>query len=445
MRWSGKLEQAQHFGCCLLAATIPFIFIWSTLSIWVILLCWALSGRFRSTWHHFKEQPAYWLWVAYFGMHALSYFWSADKDQSIFDSVSKLSLVILPVIVGAGSNICPRRLEQIIGSFILGVTAVAFFCYAQAVFAWQQDGDSGHFFYHEIVKGLDANAVYMAWYVLAALSALLLVRWNFLFAGKARFLQYATALILLIFLVLLSSRLLLALFVGLVLPAYLFRLVRGGKRPWGAFVAMVLLIGGGAVLALTDNPVKERFKDVMHRDVRVAFLPDYHDTIPHFNNLTLRLFVWRCGIDNMQKHQLWLKGCGNGDEHHIQNARFEELGITPDRQDQYNVILHDINLHNMYLQSLIVLGIPGLLLFLGMMMAPFFFVSRMRPRGWFLCFHIIAFCFMMQESALQTQAGVIFFTFFSCIYWQAVKRASNPENLPRQKGNQKIISEIRRR
>jgi hypothetical protein len=79
----------------------------------------------------------------------------------------------------------------------------------------------------------------------------------------------------------------------------------------------------------------------------------------------------------------------------------------------------------MYMQSLIVLGLPGLLIFGGLMIAPFFFVRRLAQRMWFLVFLLVSFLFMIQESALQTQAGVIFFTFFTCIYWQAVKRPSN--------------------
>jgi hypothetical protein len=57
MRWSERLGQAQHIACCLLAATIPLLFFWSAFSIWLIILCWLLSGRFAATWRHFRDQP----------------------------------------------------------------------------------------------------------------------------------------------------------------------------------------------------------------------------------------------------------------------------------------------------------------------------------------------------------------------------------------------------
>jgi O-antigen ligase len=434
MRWSARLEQAQHVACCLLAATIPLLFIWSTLSIWAIIICWALSGKYRSTWRHFREQPAYWLWVIYFGLHAASYFWSSDKDQSLFDTVSKLSFVILPVVVGAGANICRRRLERILGSFILGISCVALFCFAQAIMLWHDDGDNAHFFYHDLVSGFDANAVYMAWYVFAALSALLLVEWQYLFQAKWRLLNGALAAILLVFFVLLSSRLLLAIFVTLTIPVFLVKKIRspkGSLKNTLGVAALVLSIAG--TLALTQNPISKRFRDVMHSDVSIAFLKDYTDVVPHFNNLTLRLFVWRCGMDNMRNHNLWLKGCGNGDEHHIQNARFYELGITPERQERYAITIHNINLHNMFMQSLVMFGIPGLVVFMLMMITPFFHVIKVADRQWFFVFFMASFLFMIQESALQTQAGVIFFTYFSCIFLQAVKKMVKGEKLTNRK------------
>ncbi len=87
--------------------------------------------------------------------------------------------------------------------------------------------------------------------------------------------------------------------------------------------------------------------------------------------------------------------------------------------------LHNVNLHNMYIQSLYMLGIPGLAVFLVMMFAPFIALRRIREKTIFFLFQLTAVLFMMQESALQTQAGIIFFTFFSQILWN--RRAMNYE------------------
>jgi O-antigen ligase len=242
-------------------------------------------------------------------------------------------------------------------------------------------------------------------------------------------LRWALITILLIFLILLSSRLLIAVFILLAIPAYLLKLVRSRHRTWGIILAVCIVVSGLAgLLAFTGNPIHTRYREVMSRDVHIAYLPDYHDTIPRFNNLTLRLFLWRTGMDNVRHHDLWLKGCGNGDEHHIQNARFEELGLTPERQKKYYISIQNMNLHNMYMQSLVMLGVPGIIIFLVIMVAPFFFLIKTPHGRFFFIFFAVSLLFMVQESALQTQAGVIFFTFFSCIYWQAVKRPSNREN-----------------
>jgi O-antigen ligase len=274
----------------------------------------------------------------------------------------------------------------------------------------------------------------MGWYAFCGISALLLFEWQHLFRRAWGALRWTLIAILVIFLILLSSRLLIAVFILLTVPAYLLRLLRSRHKTWGIILAVCVVVGSlSAMLAFTGNPIHTRYRDVMSRDVQIAYLPDYHDTIPRFNNLTLRLFLWRAGMDNVRRHNLWLKGCGNGDEHHIQNARFGELGLTPARQEKYYITIQNMNLHNMYLQSLVMLGIPGLMVFLVIMIAPFFFLRKSRHQRFFFVFFAVSALFMIQESALQTQAGVIFFTYFSCIYWQAVKRPSIPENSARLK------------
>jgi len=79
--------------------------------------------------------------------------------------------------------------------------------------------------------------------------------------------------------------------------------------------------------------------------------------------------------------------------------------------------LFNVNLHNMYVQSLFMLGIPGLAVFLAIMLGPFFALRYIREKTIFLIFQITAILFMMQESALQTHAGIVFFTFFSQVFW----------------------------
>ncbi|MEO6831780.1 MAG: O-antigen ligase family protein [Chitinophagaceae bacterium] len=426
MRWSERLDTAQQYAILLVTFSLTLRYNLNTACIWLLLATWLFSLKFKSTWRHYAAQPVYWVWAAFFFLNAASYFWSVDKDRSVFDTVSKLVLVLFPVVLGAGANICAKRLEQILVAFILTITATGIFSLVNAALRWQVDGHTSHFFYHDLVAGQAANAVYTGWYAFTALSAILLGNWNYYFKGYWQVLKWACAALLMVFLVLLSSRLLLVVFILLVIPAHLYKLIIHSKRPW---VKIVLIIATAsslvAAFSLTGNPIEKRYRAVMNRNIHIAFLPEYRDTIPHFNNLTLRLFVWRCGIDNIKEHNLWLKGCGNGDTHTIQNEKFAALGLNEEYQKKSYNIIQGINLHNMYMEAFVSLGIPGLLLIIAIVFLPFFYLKKSSQISFFAAFHIVSLLFMMQESALQTQSGIIFWAFFSCLFWQDVKRRGN--------------------
>jgi O-antigen ligase len=436
MQGEGIAAKAQLGTLCLLAFLIPFPFIYGTLAIWALIAAWLCGLNFRARAGMLAKQPALWPWLALFALYACSYFWSADKDQSVFDSVSKLSFVIMPVCIGTGAALSPVWIRRVTESLALGCSTVAVICLYNAWTRYHAGGTSNVFFYHELVRGFDANAVYMGWYAIVAVSGLLLIRNREHIPWGIRLLRTIGVLLLIVFLILLSSRLLLVIFVMLTVPLYALSLLNSTARRWQTAVIILAITGALAgSIALTGNPVSKRFRDVMHRDVQIAYLDNYRDTIPHFNNVTLRLFAWRVGMENIREHRLWLKGAGNGDEHQLQNERFEKLGLTLERQKEYNIPLQNMNLHNMFMQSFLGLGIPGLLLFSLIVFLPFTALRRAPNNNFFLLFHCCSILFMLQESALQTQAGIVFYSFLSVIYWKAVKSKETAGRFVLKKGN----------
>jgi O-antigen ligase len=430
-QWQQWGENLQFTACCLLAFSLPFRFKGTSICIWVVLLGWLLSGNYRETWERLKSGRGYWLWGGLFVLYALSYFYSEDKPQAQFEITQKLSFVLLPILVGAGLDITRRRFEQILLSFISGISVVALACIMRAGYMDLRMGSHAYWFYHQLVSGLDMNAVYMAWYVTFSISVLLLFRWEHFFQDRQRVLRWLAIALQAAFLVLLSSRMLLVIFFVVTLPLYfanLYQNVRLSRVRLGMLLVGILLFI--TAVAFTPNPVRQRFDDVMHNDFRQSFLKDYRNDPQHFNNLTLRVFVWRVGLENLQVHRLWWKGAGIGDVHALQNRRIAEYGIrNMSDADHPPPTLYNMNLHNMYLQAILALGIPGLVVFLCLVLSPFFFLSQSGDKRSWLIFHFSACAFMLQESIFQTQAGIIHYAFFSVIFWQAVHRKKATQSL----------------
>jgi O-antigen ligase len=196
-------------------------------------------------------------------------------------------------------------------------------------------------------------------------------------------------------------------------PLYLNKLFIPKQKAFvknGIVVSIIILI---LALSTTQNPIKQRFTDIIHTDPgKIELKRD--TTVYDFNNLTLRLFLWKTGIQNIKEHNLWWIGAGNGDAQDLQNKKFAEYTVT-DKKTVNPLI--DLNMHNMYLQSLIMLGIPGLLIFIAVIFSPFIYIKYFELNYIIFFFNFIMCVFMFQESSFQTQSGIIFYSFFSMIFW----------------------------
>ncbi len=426
-KWSRITAQMQLVCCCLLAASFPLWFNYTAICIWLLAIAWLLHADFKGSWRRLKSNRGYWPFFLYFLLYALSYTYSADKAQAGFDITQKLSFILLPLILGAGTQITRRGWECILLSLAISLTVVGLVCMARAYLLWRLSGDDEVFFYHRLVAGLDANAVYMAWYVLFSIAALSFYRWTICFHHwHGVLLKWLLIAIQFVFFVLLSSRTMLVMLCMIALPCYLHVQVKKFRwTAWHIIGALLLAATLGAAIIKTDNPVRQRFEDVRPNNLRHAFQSHYADSNQQFSNLTMRLFIWRVGVENIRANKLWWCGAGNGDVHNLQNDRIASYGFRMTNEFGGPSAMRDIDLHNMYLQTLMAIGIPGLIVLLILLLSPFFFLARTGFPHLSFLFHLSACLFMLQEAVFQTQSGIVYYIFFAVLFWQFSKTRGN--------------------
>lgn len=426
----------QHFfsiSLRVLAFAISMPFIYGSLAIIMLSFAWVIQGgfpqRLKNLWH-----ISYLVWILYYLLHVISYTYSTNKADAAFDLQSKMSFFILPILIGTGIQLDKKQLEKIFFSYVCGITASAIYCMGKAVFLYRVTHKATYFFYHTLVKGLETNAIYIAWFTIFSLFLLLFFSWDTFFKGKKAIFKWVLFSIQMLFFILLSSRLLIVLFFVLLLPigyVLYFRNKRISLLKKSLILVTILSLACG--IFFTQNPVKQRYKDVEQNNFRQLLENDYSNKPLQLNNLTIRLFVWRVSLQNIRENNLWLKGCGNGSVHDLQNKKMKELGLSDFQNAHPTSSLYNMNLHNMYLQSLMMLGIPGLITFLLIVCYPFFCMKNVPGKEVFIAFQITCALFMVQEAALQTQAGIVFFTFFSQIFWNiyhfTVKKATGNPNV----------------
>ena len=217
------VQTALQYALCLLAFLIPFPFIFGSYAIVALTLLWILNGDFKGTFKRFRANKILWVWVAYYILNALSYYYSENKAQSLFDMGAKMSILLLPFVIGAGIDISKKLFERVLVFFISSLSLVALLSILHGVVRCYQEGYiyKPFFFYHRLVEGFDSSAVYMALYCMFSLACLLMLQWKYFFTGRYKWVKVALVIWQILFFILLSSRLLLILFFILLVPFYI--------------------------------------------------------------------------------------------------------------------------------------------------------------------------------------------------------------------------------
>lgn len=419
---AARFKTLLQYALCLLAFSIPLEFFFSSVCLAIVVILWILQGNLKKSFKRIKKRKGLWPWFIMYLLLIIAYFYSEDKTQAAFDLKTKLAYIILPLIIGAGKYAIDRRtVENIFASLIAGVCTAAVISLVNAVIIWYPEQYFYAFFYHQLVSIIDPNAVYMAWYTIFSISLLLFLPWQYHFQRGYKVLRVVAILFLLLFFILLSARMFMLLFLLFIIPYFIKRSFSNITR---GIISTILILGAVYglyhVLNTTNNPIKARYESMLNSDNDVVWLDDYSAVDEaSFDNVTLRLFLWRLGLEAVVERNAWWAGVGNGDVHivlrekmrayKVQNMDVEDPAQRPG--------FYNANLHNMFIQNLVMLGIPGLIVFLFICVMPFFYIFKVTPYQPFLVFHISSILFMMQEAVLQTQAGIFFYIMMSSIFW----------------------------
>ncbi len=124
--------------------------------------------------------------------------------------------------------------------------------------------------------------------------------------------------------------------------------------------------------------------------------------------MSIRVAIWRSGKDLILRHPLL--GVGTGDvQDSLQQAYESRKFYFASRYNRYN-------LHNQYLQTLAAFGIYGLVILLTVMIVP---VVCLNYGAFFrirLIFLLLFFLICFTEVILDTNKGIIWYSFFNSIF-----------------------------
>lgn len=328
--------------------------------------------------------------ISFYLIHILGLFFTENEVEGLKDIEVKSSLLIFPLLLGVSNGFDRHHFFKAIMFFIYSCLVSFFICLAGAFY----DGalhDSSELFYIQFSRFI--HPAYFSMYVcFAFFSSVYLYfkpeqhfrRFQFLpiisLLGIAHFFIASKAGILIF---------ILGLLVLLFLTAFRYKKIKL------AVTCLLAIIMAGVLALKTITPLKERFTAM------ISAMADDSDVHTRESS-AIRKIIWGEAVNIIKENPL---GAGTGDVKDELLKAYEKKDITLGKEKK-------LNAHNEYLQILLAVGIPGLVVFLISIAAA---IKYSKPKTFVLytIFLFIVLLNFLTESMLETQAGVLFFAFFN--------------------------------
>jgi O-antigen ligase len=121
----------------------------------------------------------------------------------------------------------------------------------------------------------------------------------------------------------------------------------------------------------------------------------------------LRVAIWKCAWDVVKLNPVW--GVGTGD---VQDNLQESYRIN---KFDFAYLYNSYNAHNQFLETMLALGVIGLLLLLCSFILPLQWAFK-NQNGLYLIFIIFIAANCLTESLFERQKGIVFYAFFNALF-----------------------------
>lgn len=379
--------------------TIPLKNQWNSIATILFVVACVFQQPLRVSVDRLKQSRAWILPVLYFVWLAFSHFWDASGGYRLRDIERYLVLLFIPVAMAIAPDDVKKFINRACVAFIIVTTVVCLLCLVKAYLEYQVTHDYRVFYYQYLGNQMDLNAIFLSNFCLASIAWLL----YFGFLGKKQsagtyVLICTTIAFLLLMIFLLSSKLLIFLTIVVMM---VFILMLGYTK--GFFLRSVIitaLIVVAGLVAITQLPY-------LRWRIATTELKMYQGEEDDQNGVAIRLYMWKTVSELIKERPVFGYG--------IRGGRFATLKRYEDDGFEMGV-KGDYHGHNQYLESMLMAGIPGLMLLLSMI----FSVLRraFTARNFLLLLTVIHF--MSQsvfESTFEVQHELVFYIFFIYLFY----------------------------
>lgn len=396
---------------------LPFSVILCHLGLGALLLCWTAEGNWLEKKNRLMANPVVWAYILLFLLHLVGVAYSEKASDGWFNIEKKISLLLVPVLLATLPAFRKATIRGFLLAFVAACVVGTIVCLAAGVFQPGQSNFDGatlslyqrlnptaapfwlRFSYIELASGIGMHPTYFAMYL--AFCAIILFHFyaNSLDALTLlkRVALIALFLYLIVFIVMLSSRIVTLAMVMLCIAGF----VNLPKKPgYPRAVALLALIAMLTLLAVYPVP--------RYRSLQEPFMAESYR--PGDNGV----YEYSTGI----RKSLWILGnLGVAEVNPVFGAGTGDVGRVLKKMSEQHKIFNSIatyDPHNEFIFIQIALGLSGLLCLIACLALPAWFAYRQR-QFMYLSFLFLFVIVCLTESALESQKGMVFFTIFNSI------------------------------
>lgn len=397
-----------------LSASIPLFFLFSSFLTGLLVLNWLFAGNIKEKTKKLVENKLYLATVAIFISFALGLIHTANLSLGLKDLEHKLSLLLIPLVVFTSSSPTKRTMKYIFSGFATSTILVTSVALVLGLFNFLNNGDISKLFYHQLANNVNMHAVYLSCYLVFSFFIIIQKVSFENFRNLRSILLLALEAYIVGLLILLSSKTLLTVFI-LALTGYtLWRLYSRKKFLIGFILIFFLNLTVLVTLILTPY-TSHRFKQLLYTKFEVLNQDTFnYDT--EFNGLSLRLLLWKFALLINERENAEIMGVGTGDSRDKLNEIYREFNLY---QGNLHIVgdtgYQNYNTHNQFVETYLKLGALGLL-YLILYFIIIIYFSVQQKKVLFTLWLFIFLSFSLTETTLQTNKGIVYFSFFISIF-----------------------------
>jgi hypothetical protein len=399
---------------------LPFSIRVCHLSILIFLLNWVAEGRWPEKISALKNHPTVFFLPLFFFIHLVAMAYTESMATGWMKLETKVLFLVFPLALVSSKLIQANEFRLILLSFLAACFGATLICFSHSIWMTYEDvpfvnfGNGGldtyealnegasinwmYFSYIGLSSGIDLHPTYFGIYLISCQLILLFFHvtvYNRPGHTKIRYLLVASFIYFLVFILLLSSRIVIVAELMIVGSTIVYLIRRYGRVAAVAGTAVIT----AAFAAGLENPVAR------YRSYQELLATPVGQTPPAMadNSVSIRASLWWLSGKVLSETNVWT-GVGTGDTHN-------SMKTFADRYNTHNV-LGSYDPHNQYLYTLISTGIAGLIVLVAGLVT--FLVMSWRHK-YFICFGFLLVFILtcVTESVLELQKGVVLFTFFT--------------------------------